>query len=188
MAQNLALNWWTLALRGSFAVLVGLIAFFLPGVTLYALAILFGAYALLDGIVSLTTAMRTGVHGEHWWALIFEGLAGVGAAIVTMLWPTITLLALIYIIAAWAIMTGIFEIAAGIRLRKHIANEWLWILAGLASLVFGVMLFAWPMTGAVVVAWWIGGYALIFGILMLILAFRLRSWSGAGSSLHPQQI
>src|SRR6516225_1734249 len=113
MAQNLALNWWTLALRGSFAVLVGLIAFFLPGVTLYALAILFGAYALLDGIVSLMAAMRTGVHGEHWWALVLEGLAGVGAAIVTMLWPTITLLALIYIIAAWAIVTGIFEIAAG---------------------------------------------------------------------------
>ena len=188
MAQNLALNWWTLALRGSFAVLVGLIAFFLPGVTLYALAILFGAYALLDGIVSLMAAMRTGVHGEHWWALVLEGLAGVGAAIVTMLWPTITLLALIYIIAAWAIVTGIFEIAAGIRQRRHIANEWLWILAGLASLVLGLMLFAWPVTGAVVVAWWIGGYALVFGILMLILAFRLRSWSGVGSSLHPQQI
>src|SRR5271163_3993731 len=102
MARILALNWWALALRGVLAVIFGILAFVLPGVTLYALTILFGAYSLMDGIVSLIAAVRAGRHGEHWWALLFEGISGLAAAAVTALWPAVTLVVLIYIIAAWA--------------------------------------------------------------------------------------
>jgi uncharacterized membrane protein HdeD (DUF308 family) len=177
MARILALNWWALALRGVFAVIFGLAAFFLPGITLYALTILFGAYAFVDGVVSLTAAIRSGIHGEHWWELLFEGIAGIAAAVVTAIWPTVTLVVLVYIIAGWAFITGIFEIAAAIRLRRQISGEWLLILAGIASVIFGVLLFAAPLTGAVVIAWWMGAYVFLFGLLMLGLAFRLRHHS-----------
>jgi uncharacterized membrane protein HdeD (DUF308 family) len=185
MATILALNWWTLALRGVIAVIFGLIAFFLPGVTLFALTMLFGVFALIDGIVSLTAAVRSGRRGEHWWELVFVGIIGLGAAAVTAMWPALTLLVLIYIVGGWAIMTGVLQIAAAIRLRRHIAGEWLLVVAGIASIVFGVLLFGAPEAGAVVLAWWIGAYIFVLGILMIGLAFRLRRWS-SGSSLHPQ--
>jgi uncharacterized membrane protein HdeD (DUF308 family) len=183
MARILALNWWALALRGVIAIVIGLVAFFMPAVTLYSLTILFGAYAFIDGIVSLTAAVRSARHGEHWWALLFEGIVGLGAAAVTLIWPEITLVFLIYIVAVWAVITGIFEIAAAVRLRRHFAGEWLLVLTGIASVLFGVLLFAAPGAGAVVLAWWLGAYIFIFGVLMLALAFRLRRWSG---SLTPQ--
>src|ERR1700691_3904730 len=125
MTKIVALNWWALALRGSLAIVFGLLAFFMPVITLFSLTILFGAYALIDGVVSLIASVRSARHGEHWWALLFEGIVGLGAAVVTVLWPAITLLVLVYIIAAWALVTGIFEIAAAIRLRHHVAGEWL---------------------------------------------------------------
>jgi len=184
MARVLALNWWALALRGIVAVIFGLIAFFIPVATLYALTILFGAYALIDGIVSLVAAVRSARHGEHWWPLLLEGIAGVGAAIITMLWPLLTLVVLIYIIAAWAMITGILEIAAAIRLRRFIRGEWLLVLTGVASIVFGFLLFTAPGPGAIVIAWWIGAYVFVFGLLMLGLAFRLRRWSGGLSPQH----
>jgi len=183
MTQALAQNWWALALRGAVAMIFGLIAFFIPQVTLYALTILFGAYSLIDGIVSLTSAIRVGRTGKHWWGLVFEGIVGLLAAAFTLIWPAITLFVLIYIIAAWAVITGIFEIAAAIQLRRHIAGEWLLGIAGAASILFGVLLFAAPGPGAIVLAWWIGAYIFIFGLLMLGLAFRLRRAPGL---LNPQ--
>jgi uncharacterized membrane protein HdeD (DUF308 family) len=174
-----------MALRGIVAIIFGLVAFFIPVATLYALTILFGAYALIDGIVSLIAAVRSARHGEHWWALLLEGVAGLGAAAITMVWPLLTLVVLIYIIAAWALITGILEIMAAIRLRRVITGEWLLVLTGVASIVFGLLLFAAPGPGAVVIAWWIGAYVFIFGLLMLGLAFRLRRWSGA---LGPQSV
>jgi uncharacterized membrane protein HdeD (DUF308 family) len=184
MIRALALNWWAMALRGIVAVIFGLIAFFMPVATLYALTILFGAYALIDGIVSLGAAIHSARHGEHWWALLFEGLVGLGAAIVTMLWPLLTLVVLIYIIACWAMVTGILEIAAAIRLRRIISGEWMLVLTGIASIVFGVILFGAPGPGAVVIAWWIGAYVFVFGLLMLGLAFRLRRLSGGLTPQH----
>src|ERR1700688_3259281 len=107
MARVLAFNWWTLAIRGIGAIISGLIAFCMPAITLFALTILFGAYALIDWIVSLAAAVRAGRHGEHWWKLVFEGIVGLGVAAVSMIWPAVTLVVLIYIIAGWAIITGI---------------------------------------------------------------------------------
>lgn len=178
MARILALNWWALALRGIAGIVFGLFAFFIPVITLYALTILFGAYAFIDGIGALTAAFRSSQHGEHWWALLFEGLVGLGAAAFTALRPGITLVFLIFVIAAWGILTGVLEIAAAMRLRQHITGEWMLALAGIASIVFGVLLFAAPGTGALVLAWWLGAYILLFGLLTLGVAFRLRRWSG----------
>lgn len=177
------MNWWALAVRGVAGIVFGLIAFFMPAITLYALTILFGAYALIDGIVSLTAAFRSAQHGEHWWPLLFEGLVGLGAAAFTALRPGLTLVFLVFLIAAWAVVTGIFEIAAAMRLRRYISGEWMLVVAGIASIVFGVLLFAAPGVGALVFAWWLGAYIFIFGVLTLGVAFRLRRWGG---SLHPQ--
>jgi uncharacterized membrane protein HdeD (DUF308 family) len=184
MTRVLALNWWAMALRGIVAVLFGLIAFLIPTATLYALTILFGVYALIDGIVNLAAAVHSARQGEHWWALLFEGIAGLAAAVVTMLWPLLTLVVLIYIVASWAVITGILEILAAIRLRRFIRGEWLLVLTGVASVVFGFLLFAAPGPGAIVIAWWIGAYVFVFGLLMLGLAFRLRRWSGGLTPQH----
>lgn len=183
MAKVLALHWWALAIRGLVAMIFALIAFFIPVATLYALTILFGAYALIDGVVSLVAAVRSSRHGEHWWALLFEGIVGLAAAAFTLLWPLLTLVVLIYIIASWALITGVLEIVAAIRLRRFIRGEWLMVLTGIASIVFGVLLFLAPGPGAIVIAWWIGAYIFVFGLLMLGLAFRLRRWH---SGLSPQ--
>lgn len=184
MNGELALNWWALALRGLLGIVIGFIAFFLPGVTLAALTFLFGAYALIDGILSLVAAFHEARFHGHSWALVLEGIVGIGIAAVTVLWPAVTLLALLYLIAAWAVITGILEIATAIRLRRVIAHEWLLGLAGVASVIFGLLLFGAPGPGAIVIAWWIGAYALVFGVLMLALSFRLRHWSRPGGTLQ----
>jgi uncharacterized membrane protein HdeD (DUF308 family) len=183
MVSVLPLNWWVLAIRGIVGILFGLIAFALPGVTLAALTLLFGAYALVDGIVSFIAAFRAGKLHRTWWPFLLEGIAGVLAAVATVLWPGLTLLVLLYMIAAWAIVTGVFEFVAAIRLRRLIRNEWLLALAGVASILFGFVLFAAPAAGAIVLTLWVGAYAFIFGVLMLALSFRLRKWSGIP---HPQ--
>ena len=127
---------------------------------------------------------------EHHWALLVEGLLGIGAGIVTFLWPGVTAIVLLYIIAFWAIFTGIFEIVGGIRLRKVIANEWLLILMGIASLIFGFLILWAPVAGALAIVLWIGAYAIIFGVLMLILAFRLRGHAHdiPGGIPHPRPV
>jgi len=184
MPAVLTLDWWALALRGFVAILFGLFAFFIPLATLFALTLLFGAFALLDGILSLVAAVRSNRHGENWWALLIEGVAGICAAAAAFIWPVVTLVVLIYIVAAWAIITGIFEIIAVIRLRRYIANEWLLTLAGIASIVFGVLLLGAPGAGAIVLALYIGAYAFIFGVLLLTLAFRLRRLSSGSMHLR----
>jgi uncharacterized membrane protein HdeD (DUF308 family) len=166
----LARNWWALALRGLLAVLFGLAAFLWPGISLVALVTLFGAYALVDGIFAIVSAFRT----SEWWPLLLEGIAGIAAGVITFLWPGITAFALVYLIAAWAIVTGIFEIIAAVRLRKAIENEWLLGLGGLASVALGVIMIAAPGAGALGLVWAIGAYALVFGVTLIALGFRLR--------------
>jgi uncharacterized membrane protein HdeD (DUF308 family) len=173
----IAKNWWSLALRGLLGVVLGIVTFVWPGITLSALVFLFGVYALLDGIFNLAGAWQRARQHERWGSFLFEGVVGVLAGLVTIVWPAITALALVAIIAAWAMVTGIFEIAAAIRLRKHITGEWLLALSGLASVIFGVLLLVAPITGALVIALWFGAYALVFGALLIALAFRLRSWA-----------
>jgi uncharacterized membrane protein HdeD (DUF308 family) len=177
MRLVIANNWWSLVIRGIVAIIVGLISLLWPGITLSALVILFGAYALLDGIFSFVGAWRASQAHERWGSLLLEGVVGIAAAVVTLLWPAITLFTLIYIVAAWAIFTGALELTAAIKLRKHIAGEWLLALLGIASLVFGILVLLAPMTGGLVIAIWIGTYALIFGVMLVALGFRLRAWS-----------
>jgi uncharacterized membrane protein HdeD (DUF308 family) len=181
MSLVIVRNWWSLAIRGLFAILLGAITFVWPGITLGALVLLFGAYALIDGVMSLVGAIRASASHERWGALLFEGVAGLVAGAVTLLWPAITLVVLIAVIGAWAIVTGVFEIFAAWRLRKHVAGEWLLALSGVASFIFGVLLLLMPLAGALVLALWLGAYSLVFGVLLIALSFRLRS-----RSLHFQ--
>jgi uncharacterized membrane protein HdeD (DUF308 family) len=172
-----SLNWWALAIRGIAGVLFGIIAIVWPGVSLAALTLLFGAWALIDGVIGLVAAVRAGRMHRPWWAFLLEGVTGILAAAATFMWPALTLLVLLYFIGGWAVVTGIFELIAAFELRRIIRSEWMLILAGIASIAFGVLLFVQPGAGALVIALWTGAYALIFGLLILALAFRVRSWT-----------
>jgi len=176
MSFVLARNWWSLVIRGIIGVLVGIIAFTWPGVTFRALLLIFAAYVLIDGVVDIIGSVRAAEVGERWGALLFEGIIGILAGLVTIFWPAITAFALVFVIAAWAIITGIAEIAAAIRLRQHITGEWLLGLAGVISVLFGVFMLARPLAGALVVALWFGAYVFIFGVVLIALGFRLRGW------------
>src|SRR5215210_3058377 len=172
----LARNWWVLALRGLVAIVFGLLAFLWPGITLWALILLFGAYMLVDGVFAIVAGVRAAGNEARWWLLLVEGILGVLAGIVAFLWPGLTALALLYFIAAWAIVTGIFEIVGAIRLRREIEGEWALILGGTLSVLFGVLLVVIPApAGILSLTWLIGVYAVAFGVLLLILAFRVRN-------------
>jgi uncharacterized membrane protein HdeD (DUF308 family) len=177
----LAKNWWSILLRGIAAILFAVIAVISPGITLRALVLLFGAYALIDGILSIVAAVRAAQAHERWLVLVLEGLAGIATSIVTVVWPIVTLLVLVVLIAAWALVTGILEIVAAVRLRKVIRGEWLLALTGVASILLGALLIAMPLTGALALALLMGAYALVFGVLLIALAFRLRAWMKASS-------
>lgn len=172
--SDLARHWWAVVLRGVAAVVFGILAFIWPGLTLAVLVLLWGAYALIDGILDLIYAFRMG--GSQRWAPLLEGIAGILAGVLTFVWPGITALVLLYFIAAWAIITGLFEIVQAIRLRQEIHGEWLLVLGGIASVVLGIILLVAPGAGAVALIWAIGGYAIIFGLLLIALGFRLRGF------------
>jgi uncharacterized membrane protein HdeD (DUF308 family) len=174
MLADLARNWWLLAIRGLFGILFGIGAFVWPEATLAALVLLFGSYSLVDGIFAVAAGI--GMRGQQGlrWLMVIEGLAGIGLGVLTLLSPGLTALVLLYIVAGWSVITGAFEIASAVRLRKVIAHEWLLIFAGIASIIFGVFLIASPGPGALSLIWLIGSYALIFGILTVMLSFRLR--------------
>lgn len=176
VAHLLTSNWWLLLLRGLVAVLFGILAFAWPGITLLTLIYLFGWYALVNGILSFFLAAKAPRGHTRIASLILGGLISILAGLLTFFMPGITALGLLILIAAWAIVNGIMEIVAAIKLRKVITNEWLLVLAGLASIVFGVLLFLQPGAGALVLVWWIGSFALVFGILLAILAFKMRNW------------
>jgi uncharacterized membrane protein HdeD (DUF308 family) len=176
VAIVLASNWWALALRGVAGIIFGIIAFVVPGAAIAALVIVFGAYALVDGIFALVAAVRAGREHARWGALALEGIVGIIVGAWTFLAPGLTAVALVVLIGAWAVITGALEIAAAIRLRKTIRGEWLLGLAGVFSVLFGIVLWIAPIAGAVVLAWWIGAYAVVFGVMQLALAFRLRKW------------
>ena len=180
VAETLRRNWWLLALRGLAAVLFGVLAFAWPGITLLTLIWLFGAFALVNGILSLVLATKAPKGYPRFGSLILGGLLGILAGLLTFVMPGITALGLLILIAAWALVTGILEIVAAIKLRKTITGEWMLILAGLASVAFGVLLILQPAAGALVMVLWIGAYALVFGILLFVLAFKMRSLGKGG--------
>lgn len=171
----LARNWWAIALRGVFAIIFGVLALIWPGITLGALILLFGAYVLVDGIFAVVAALRQVGDRPRWWTLLIEGLLSIGAGVIAFVWPGLTALALLYLIAAWAVVTGVVEIIEAIRLRAEIEGEWLLGIAGVASIVFGLLLFGFPGSGALAIVWLIGIYAILFGIALIALGLRLRS-------------
>jgi uncharacterized membrane protein HdeD (DUF308 family) len=174
----LARNWWVLALRGLAAIVFGVLAFVWPGITLWVLVLLFGAYMLVDGTFAIVAAVRAAGREARWWLLLIEGVLGVLAGLVAVFWPGLTALALLYFVAAWAIVSGILEIIGAIRLRQEIEGEWALGLSGALSVLFGVLLAVIPApAGLLSLVWLIGAYALAFGVLLLVLAFRLRSAS-----------
>jgi uncharacterized membrane protein HdeD (DUF308 family) len=175
MAQVLITNWWALAIRGVFAIIFAVIAFVWPGITAAALVLLFGAYALVDGILSLVAALRAARHHGPSGALVFEGVLDLIIAAIVFFWPVEALVAIIYFIAIWAVITGIALIAAGIAMIR-INGEWLLVLSGIISILFGIILFVQPGAGVVALSWWLGIYALLFGISLVGAAFRLRYW------------
>jgi len=184
----LARNWWTLVIRGIIAIIFGILTFVWPAITLAVLVLLFGAFALVDGIVNLVGVFHRSSQHERWWALLLEGLVGIAAGLVTFFWPAITALELVYVIAAWALLTGIFEIMAAIRLRHELSGELLLIFSGIISVILAIVFAAMPLVGALSITFAIGIYAIIFGVLMLSLGFRLRSFEhtfGAGTGAMP---
>ncbi|WGV27562.1 HdeD family acid-resistance protein [Halotia branconii] len=176
MGTRLARNWWTVALRGALAIIFGLVALLWPKITLTALVFIFASFVLVSGILLAIAAFRDRLTNTHGWLMLLEGAIGIGVGVLTFIWPGIATLVLLYLIAAWAIATGIFEIIIAVQVRKEIENEWLLVLAGITSLLFGVLLIIWPVAGALAILWIIATYTIIFGILLLILALRLRNW------------
>jgi len=175
MLHALAENWWLLLLRGIAAIIFGILAFMWPVLTLLTLTFLWGAYAVVDGVCALWEAVagRGGHMGSRFW-LAIVGIAGIIAGLLAFAWPGITAFVLLMFIAAWAIVTGLFEIWGAIQLRKEIEGEWLLILSGLLSVAFGVILLVRPGVGALAVVWLIGWYAILAGAIYIALAFRLK--------------
>ena len=187
MLDELIRYWWAVALRGVLAVLFGLVALVWPDITLIVLVALFGAYVLVDGVIALGMAVFGGTQAarRRGW-LIFEAVTGIAVGVITFIWPDITALALLMVIAAWALITGVVEILAATRLRRELEGEWLLAVSGVASIVFGLLLTMRPSAGAVAVVWLIGAYAILFGAVLVALGLRLRKvqHGGAYSSNH----
>lgn len=175
MFDVLTRNWWAMALRGLAAIIFGILCFIWPAITLLALIILFGVYALVDGFFAIIAALKRVGREERWGTLLVEGIVGVAAGVLTFLWPRLTAFGLVFVIAAWAVVTGALEIVEAIRLRREIEGEWLMVVLGLISILFGLFIAVFPAIGALSLIGVIGSFAIVFGILMLILAFRLRS-------------
>jgi uncharacterized membrane protein HdeD (DUF308 family) len=167
-------NWWAVAIRGVLGIAVGVVAFVMPGPTMLALVLLFAAYMLVDGIFAIIAAIRAGRQHERWGLLVLEGLADIVAGAIAVLWPGITVLAFVLLVAAWAIVSGGLLLAATFRLDIDHGRWWL-VLGGVASIVYGVLLIVAPLIGALVLTWWFGAYALVFGFALLILSFRLKA-------------
>jgi uncharacterized membrane protein HdeD (DUF308 family) len=182
----IASRWWAVTLRGVAGILFGILTFVAPAVSLLALVLLFGWYAIVNGVFALVAALRGRAVGvPRWGSLVVEGIASLVAGVLTLIWPGISALALLVVIAAWAVVTGVAQIAAAVRLRRHVRGEWLLALTGVLSVAFGVLLLVAPGAGALAMVLWIGAYALVFGVLLVALSLRLRSWGRSGTRQLP---
>ena len=166
--------WWSLVLRGGLAILFGIVALFYTGQTLLALVFVFGFFALLNGIMLIVAAVRAGEGHLRWGLLAFSGIIGVAAGIVSFVWPGLTALAIVFIVAAWAIITGITRIVAAIQLRRVLQNEWLLVGSGVASVIFGAIAALFPGAGILAIIWLLGAWLIVLGVLLIALAFSLR--------------
>ncbi|MGZ3679765.1 MAG: HdeD family acid-resistance protein [Ktedonobacterales bacterium] len=175
--------WWSLAIRGVLAILFGIVAFFYTGQTLLALVYVFGIFAVLSGISTLVTAVRAGEAHQRWGWLAASGIVGVAAGIVAFVWPGFTALAFVYLIAAWAIVTGVAEIAFALALPDTLAHPWLAGFSGLLSVIFGILLAVWPRSGATALTWLVGIYAIVYGATMLYYAYLLQGMRSEAQAL-----
>lgn len=182
---TLANRWWALVVRGLAAIAFGILALAVPAAGLLALVVVWGAYALVDGVFNVVLAHRAGRAGWSWGWLLFEGLMSILAGVVTFAWPGITLVVLLALIAVWGVITGVAEIAAAIALRREIEHEWLLAASGVLSIAFGVLLMAYPAAGAVAIVWLVGVYAIVFGGLLCGLGMRLRRWARTHEGVMP---
>lgn len=182
--SNITSNWWLLLLRGLAAIIVAVIAFVHPSDALITLVLVLGIYAFVAGVFAIAAAVA-GAAGDYWWALLIEGILGIVASFVIWSWPIASTLAFVYFIAAWLIVSGIFQIMAGIQLRDIINNEWLFIVGGIISIAFGVWVFRSGAQGVYATAYLIGIYFLLYGLVQAAVAFRLRS---VHSATTPRQV
>src|SRR5262245_28220511 len=180
MLHALCKNWWLLLLRGIAAIVFGILTFVWPGITLLTLVLFYGAFALVDGVLAIAAAIMGGAPAPRWWLAII-GLLGIAVGILTFMMPGVTALVLLLFIAGWAIATGVFQIIGAIQLRKEIDNEWLLIAGGVLSVLFGLILIVQPGTGALALLYVIGAYAILYGILLVVLSLRLRTHAHAAS-------
>lgn len=174
--MNLTRNWWLVVLRGVLAVLFGLVALFMPGLAWLSLIVLFGTYAILDGAFAMMSGLISSKFSPRWWVFLVEGLVSVAAGAIALIRPDIASVVLVLLIAGWAVVTGVLEILAAVRLRKEITNEWMLGFGGFVSIVLGLLLFFQPAAGGLVITLMLGAYALIFGIVLVALGLRLRKW------------
>lgn len=180
-AASLARSWPAVAVRGGVAVLFGLLLVAQPVAVLATLARFFGVFALVDGALNVVAGLRRREAGGLWGGLVLAGVLAIAAGALTLWYPLTAVVFLLYVVAAWAIVTGVGQVVAAVRLRREIAGEWLLGLAGALSVLFGIALLVAPVAGVVVLGVWIGAYALFTGALQLALAFRLRGWARGGA-------
>ncbi|HTH15301.1 MAG TPA: HdeD family acid-resistance protein [Magnetospirillum sp.] len=171
MSARLASNWWAVLIRGLAGIAFGVIAFLAPGLSMAALVLVFGVYMLIDGIFDIVAGFRAARQHERWGLLLLEGVLDIAAGLIALFWPAITVVVLVFIVAAWALVSGVVSVVAAFRLDD---GRWLMGLAGVVSVALGLLLFLVPVTGAVVLTWWLGAYALVFGAALTGLAIRLR--------------
>lgn len=174
MSALLARNWWAVALRGVFAIIFALIAFLWPDATILSFVLFFSAYMLVDGVFGIVAGIRAAAQHERWGLLILEGVLNILVGILAFLMPGLTVVFFVTLLAVWSLITGVLMIVAAFKLSPDFGRGWL-IFSGLVSVLFGVALLIAPLIGAVVLTWWLGAYAMIFGIALIILAFKLRS-------------
>jgi uncharacterized membrane protein HdeD (DUF308 family) len=173
MLDDLARNWWLVLLRGICAIIFGVLTLMWPGLSLLTLVVLYGVFALFDGGLAIGAAIMGGAPAPRWW-LALVGVLGIAAGVITLLWPGVTGLVLLYFIAGWAIAAGVFEIVGAIRLRKEIEGEWWLIATGVLSVLFGLLILIFPGAGALGIAFAIGWFAIVYGGLLIGLSLRLK--------------
>jgi uncharacterized membrane protein HdeD (DUF308 family) len=179
MSALLAQNWWAIALRGVFAILFGLVALFLTGPTILSLILFFSAYMLVDGIFGIVAAVRAAGRGERWGLLVLEGILDIAVGLIALLMPGLTVITFVLLLAAWSLVSGGLMLGAALRLNRNHGRWWM-VAAGIVSIILGILLAIAPVIGAVVLTWWVGAYALAFGVVLLVLAFQLRAHKDEG--------
>jgi len=184
LSEVLADSWWAVGLRGLLGIAFGLICLVVPSVAILALILLFSAYMLVDGVLAIASGLKAARNGERWGLLILEGVVDIAAGAVAFLWPAITAVAFVILIAVWAIISGALMLGAAFTLKLDHGRWWL-ALGGIASVIFGIVLLVAPVVGAVVLTWWVGAYAIVFGGFLLVLAFKLHAKKEERATKRP---